>query len=215
MALLRELAAGGSALELGAGDGRVALPLAAAGVDVHAVEISPEMIDLLRARPGGTDLRVSRQDITDFDFGERYSLVYSVFATLFALPTQEAQIRCLASAARHLERGGRIVIETIVPLPGRFRSGQLVDARHVGDEVMIVAALNSLVEQVVTAQFIVLGPSGIRMYPIRLRWAWPAELDLMARLAGLRLVERWAGWGRERFTDASETHVSIYEALTV
>lgn len=212
VACLAELAAGGPVLELGVGTGRLALPLAARGLAVHGVDSSPEMIALLRAKAGGPDLPVTVGDFADLDLSEDFALVVLAFNTIFALPTQEAQVACFAIAAQHLRPGGRFVIEAFVPDPTRFTQGQMVRTYAIGvDQVILeVGEIDPAVQRMTTTK-VRLGPDGIRLYPANHRYAWPCELDLMARLAGLRLDRRFAGWDRAPFTGASTHHVTVYE----
>ena len=209
---LAELAGGGPALELGIGTGRVALPLAERGIEVHGLDISGAMVAKLREKSGGADLPVTMGDFTQFALEERYSLIYIVFNTLFALPSQEAQVECFRSVARHLADGGVFLLEAFVPDPGRFDRGQRISAGIVeNDRVTIDMGRHDPVTQTVASSHLYITPEGIRMYPVNTRYAWPSELDLMARLAGMRLRSRWADWRRNPFTAASTGHVSVYE----
>lgn len=211
---LTDLADGGPVLELGVGTGRLALPLAARGLAVHGMDSSPEMVDLLRAKPGGAELPVTLGDFSDLHVDERFTLVVLAFNTIFALPSQGAQVGCFAVAAEHLRDGGRFVVEAFVPDPTRFPAGQMVRPYRIGaDAVVLEVGEIDPVAQRMTTTKVRLGPDGVRLYPANHRYAWPAELDLMARLAGLRLEERWGGWERAPFTAASTHHVSVYERL--
>jgi SAM-dependent methyltransferase len=207
---LSELAGTGPVLELGIGTGRVALPLAQRGHEVHGVDASEAMVEKLRAKTG--DIPVTIGDFAELDVEGEFSLVYVVFNTFFALHSQEDQIRCFSNVARRLRRGGTFVIEAFVPDPGRFEQDQSFRTNQVGaDHVILEAARHDPVGQRVYAQSISLSETGTKFYPVRLRYAWPSELDLMARLAGLRLRGRWGGWHREPFTASSVRHVSVYE----
>ncbi|MGD8738499.1 MAG: class I SAM-dependent methyltransferase, partial [Anaerolineae bacterium] len=209
---LKELARSGRALELGIGTGRVALPLHHAGVRVEGIDASPAMVDRLRAKPGGDRIPVTLGDFADVDVVGHYTLVYVLFNTLFALLTQEEQIRCFQNVAAHLHPSGVFVVEAFVPDLTRYQGGQSLRTVHIGgDHVRIDAAQLDLVRQQITGQQVVLAEQGIRLYPVKLRYAWPAELDLMARLAGLRLRDRWAGWQKTAFSAESGKHVSVYE----
>ena len=209
---LAALAGSGPVLEFGAGTGRLALPLRARGLDVHGIEASPAMIERLRARPGGAELPVVRGDMSETQVDGRFSLVFVVFNTLIALLTQEAQLRCVANAARHLLPGGLFVVEIQVPDPGRYvRNQEPAVVRVEPDRVLFdVTRINPL-EQRMSVQHLHFSEQGIRMYPIEVRYIWPSELDLMARLAGFHLRERHGGWRGEPFTNASFAHVSVYE----
>ena len=199
-------------LELAIGTGRIALPLAARGLEVHGIDASPRMVERLRAKPGGAAIPVTIGDFAEVTAESTYSLVFVAFNTLFALTTQERQVRCFANVAERLGPGGRFVIEVFVPDVTRFDRGQRFAATAVEhDGIRIEASRHDPVAQTIETQEIDLGTSSIRLQPIHIRYAWPAELDLMGRLAGLRLQERWGGWRREPFTAASKQHVSIYE----
>jgi SAM-dependent methyltransferase len=211
VAFLEQLAGGGPALELAIGTGRVALPLAARGVHVGGVEISPEMLAKMRAKPGGDQIAVTLGDFADVPVQGTYRLVFVVFNTLFNLVTQEHQVRCFQNVAAHLTEDGVFVVEAFVPDPTHFRDGQYVDAEAVGvDEVWLDVCRHDAMAQRLDEVHVSLSAQGVRLYPVVVRYAWPSELDLMARIAGLRLKERWAGWAREPFTSASNTHVSVY-----
>ena len=209
---LRDLAGAGPALELGIGTGRVALPLAMQGVEVHGIDASEAMVAKMRAKPGGERLRVTIGNFADVDVAHKYSLVFVVFNTFFALSTQEEQVRCFANVASRLEPGGRFLIEAFVPDLSRFTGGQLVQATRVGaGEVRLEASRHDRAAQRVSSQYVLIDEAGIRLYPVQVRYCWASELDLMARLAGMRLAERWSNWRREPFTSASGSHISSYE----
>jgi SAM-dependent methyltransferase len=209
---LAELAGPGPALELGIGTGRVALPLAARGVRVHGIDASAAMVERLRAKPGGDAIPVTLGDFAGVPVEGSFPLVYVVFNTFFALPGQEDQVRCFAAVADRLAPGGAFVLTGFVPDQGLYAGGQSVRATHLGlDEVRLDLARHDPVAQRVEFQHVVLAEGGIRLYPGAIRYAWPSELDLMARLAGLRLRERWGGWRREPFGPDSGLHVSVYE----
>ncbi|KPM51812.1 SAM-dependent methyltransferase [Frankia sp. CcI49] len=202
----------GPALELGVGTGRVALPLAARGTTVVGIDASPRMLARLAAKPGGQDLEVVVGDFADVTApGGPFSLVYVVFNTFFMLCDQETQLRCFANVAAALRPGGLFVLEAFVPDQTRYDRGQrvLVDSLT-ADAARLSLALHDPVEQRVQVRHLTLGPEGLRTYPIELRYAWPSELDLMGRLAGLELAERWGGWSGQPFTAASLTHVSVW-----
>lgn len=208
---LERLAGDGPALELGIGTGRVALPLAARGVEVCGVDASQRMIDVLRSKSGGGDVDVVVGDFADFDLGRRFALVYVVFNTFFALTSQDDQIRCFECVARHLDDGGRFVLEVFVPDLARFDRHQRVGVDRVTlHEVELEISRHDPVHQRVSSQRVVVGEHGARLYPVFVRYAYPSELDLMARLAGLTLEHRWADWRRAPFTSDSAHHVSVY-----
>jgi SAM-dependent methyltransferase len=208
---LSQLAGAGRALELGIGTGRIALPLAARGIAVDGIDASEAMLERLRAKPGGSELSVTLGDFAAIDVPGTYDLIFVVFNTFFALLTQEDQIRCFAHVSEHLTSNGVFLIEAFVPDPSLYDRGQRLSATRVEtDRVQLDAARIDLATQQVTAQHILIGAEGIVLLPVQLRYAWPSELDLMARLAGLRLRERYGGWQGEPFTSSSAKHVSIY-----
>ncbi|MBA2274164.1 MAG: class I SAM-dependent methyltransferase [Actinobacteria bacterium] len=209
--LLARLAGGGRALELAIGTGRVAVPLTGAGVEVHGIDASEAMVAKLRAKPGGGDIPLTIGDFTDVGVEGKFSLVYVVFNTFFALTSQRDQVTCYRNVAEHLDDDGVFVIEAFVPDPTRFDRGQRVDAGRVEPgEVVIDASRHDPVSQRTFANHIVITEHGTRLFPVQIRYAWPSELDLMAELAGLVLKERWSGWRGQPFTSSSEAHVSVY-----
>ncbi|HZD71427.1 MAG TPA: class I SAM-dependent methyltransferase [Actinomycetes bacterium] len=208
---LAGLAGAGPVLELGIGTGRIALPLLERGLEVHGIDASERMVERLRGKPGGDRVTVTIGDFAEVAVDGRFSLVFVVFSTFFGLLDQESQVRCFQGVAARLAPGGAFVIEAFVPDPTRFSRGQHLDTREVtADTLRLDASIHDPVAQVVRAQHVFLDERGIRLYPVRIRYAWPSELDLMARLAGLTLAERWSGWQREPFTAAAGRHVSIY-----
>jgi len=210
--LLAELARGGRALELGVGTGRIAIPLAARGGETHGIDASPAMVKRLRAKPGGERIAATIGDFADVEAPGEFALVYVVFNTFFALLTQDEQARCFRNVAARLSAGGVFLIEAFVPDLSLYDKGQSVRTSSItNDAVSIQTARLDPVAQTITGQQVVAGAGGVRLYPVKLRYAWPSELDLMARLAGLRLRERRGGWLREPFDARSEKHVSIYE----
>ena len=213
--LLAELAAGGSVVEFGIGTGRLALPLAQRGLVVHGIEGSPKMAESLRRKPGGHALPVVIGDFAEVSAGTGFSLAVLVFNTVFALPSQDAQVRCFRNAAAHLRQGGRFVVEAWVPDVGSFRNGTAVRPVTVRDErvELEVARLQSATQTMWTTK-VHLTDAGVRLVPANHRYAWPAEMDLMARLAGLRLEQRWSSWDREAFTDDSPAHVSVWRKVS-
>ena len=212
VALLEALARGGPALELAIGTGRIALPLAARGLRVDGVDLSPAMVAKLRAKPGGERLSVTIGDFADVPVEGPYRLIFLIFNTLFNLLAQDQQVRCFENAARHLTDDGLFVVEAFVPsYLARLRDGQYVDAEAVDrDRVVLDVGRHDPVGQRLEESHVMLSAAGVRLFPIVTRYAWPSELDLMARIAGLRLHHRWGGWEREPFTAASRRHVSVY-----
>jgi hypothetical protein len=212
VAFLEHLAHGGPALGLAIGTGRIGLPLAERGIRVDGVEISRDMVARLRAKPGGDQIAVTVGDFADVPVQGDYRLIFVVFNTLFNLLTQDDQVRCFENVAAHLTDDGVFVVETMVPTYlARLRDDQYVDAEAIGvDEVRLDVGRHDPVTQTLDESHVVLTREGVRLYPIVARYAWPSELDLMARIAGLRLRERWGGWQGEPFTAASRLHVSVY-----
>ena len=206
------LAGDGRVLELAIGTGRVALPLAARGIAVEGIDASAAMVEQLRAKPGGELIPVTIGDMAQVPADGRFRLVYLAFNTLFGLLSQERQAECFASVTRALEPGGMFVIECFVPDLARFYHDQRVQARSVTeDSAIIEVSVHDRVRQRVTTQMITLGSQGIRLRPVAIRYSWPAELDLIAGQAGLRLAQRYAGWDQRPFTSASDNHVSVYQ----
>jgi SAM-dependent methyltransferase len=211
-AFLHDLAGDGSVLELGIGTGRIALPLAALGTSISGVDASPSMTARLRAKPGGDTIPVEIGDFSSIALGGPHQLVFVAFNTLFALPDQESQVRCFANVAAALTPEGRFVVEAFVPDLGRFHRGQNTSTELVGlDVVHLESAIHDSMNQRVDAAHVVITAAGTKIYPVQIRYAWPAELDLMARLAGLTLEHRWASWHREPFTSDSVSHVSVWQ----
>lgn len=213
--LLRELASGGRVLELGVGTGRIALPLAERGLEVVGIDASQAMIEKLRAKPGGDEIRVVQGSFAEMPAEldrERFDLIFVVFNTFFALLTQEEQVQCFRNVENHLTEEGHLLIEAFVPDLTRFEDGQAVRLIHLSQHAarLDVAQLDPVGQQI-SSQHVVLTEDGIQLYPVKLRYAWPAELDLMAELAGLRLQHRWSSWQKDPFTEESGKHISVYE----
>jgi SAM-dependent methyltransferase len=212
VAFLSSLAGEGPALELGIGTGRIALPLQDAGVRVHGIDASAAMVERMRAKPGGNDVQVTIGDFSDFSLDTRFPLIYVPFNTFFALLTQDDQVTCFRAVARHLAPGGAFAIEAFVPDLTRFDRGQRVSAVRVDpDSVSLDVSLSDHVEQFVSSQHVLIRNGEVRLYPVLIRFAYVAELDLMARLAGMRLRERWADWDRTPFSSTSGKHISVWE----
>jgi SAM-dependent methyltransferase len=209
--LLVELAGDGAALELAIGTGRVAVPLAARGVPVSGIELSTAMADRLRAKDGAQQIEVTIGDMVTTRVAGHFRLVYLVFNTIGNLTTQDQQVACFANAAAHLEPGGCFLIEVVVPDLRRLPPGE--DARVFAHAPGYVGydRYTDLVAQHATSHHFVADGSGARELTTPFRYVWPSELDLMARLAGLSLRDRWAGWDRSPFTGESTSHVSVWE----
>ncbi|MGI9022647.1 MAG: class I SAM-dependent methyltransferase [Acidimicrobiales bacterium] len=218
-AVLAELATAAAAdgtrparvLELGIGTGRLALPLAARGIEVHGIDASAAMVARLREKPGGQEIPVVVGDFADVGslVAGGYDLAFVAFNSLFELPDQATQCRCVAGAAGRLALGGRLVIEALAPDLTRVEQSITVIS-HGDDEVVLQATDHDPIAQVVRGHDVVLRPEGVKLLPWSIRYASVPEVDLMARLGGLELVERWGGWQREPFVAASSRHVSVY-----
>jgi SAM-dependent methyltransferase len=208
--VLAELARGGRALELGIGTGRIALPLAARGVPVHGIDLSRAMVARLRAKPGGDAIGVTIGDFATTRVEGAFSVAYLVFNTIMNLTTQAAQVACFRNVAAHLEPGGCFVIEVRVPELRRLPPGQNVVPWHVSPTRWVFYSYD-VATQAMRGNYVDLSDGRGEYTSIPFRYVWPAELDLMAQLAGLRLRERWEGWTREPFTSESGQHVSIWE----
>ncbi len=205
------LAGSGPVLELGIGTGRIALPLSERGVEVHGIDGSATMVEKLRAKPGGDTIPVAMGDFADVGVEGKYTVIYIPFNTIFALLTQEDQLRCFRNAASRLTDDGIFVFDAFVPDLARFDRHQRVGVEaHDPDAVRLEASMHDPVEQNITSRHLVLSEKGTKFYPLKIRYAWPSELDLMARLAGLRLRHRWGGWRKEPFSAKSTSHVSVY-----
>jgi len=208
--VLAGLAGGGGALELGIGTGRIALPLARRGVPVHGIDLSRAMVARLRAKPGGDAIGVTIGDFATTRVDGTFSLAYLVFNTINNLTTQEAQVACFGNAAAHLEPGGCFVIEVGVPELRRLPPGQNVVPFHVSPTRWAFDIYDTAT-QAMSSNYVTIEGGRGEYRSIPFRYVWPAELDLMARLAGMRLRDRWEGWAREPFTSESRQHVSVWE----
>jgi SAM-dependent methyltransferase len=207
---LAELAGDGAALELGIGTGRIALPLAARGVRVHGIDLSEAMVARLRAKPGAEAIGVTIGDFATTTVDGRFSLAYLVFNTINNLTTQDEQVACFRNVAAHLEPGGCFVIEVGLPQLQRLPPGETIRAfdvspTHLGFDEYDVA------RQGLISHHYSLVDGELEVVSMPFRYVWPSELDLMARLAGMTLRERWSGWKREPFTSDSTKHVSVWE----
>lgn len=208
---LAERAGSGPVLELAIGTGRVALPLIGRGIDVHGVDASEKMVARLRAKDGGHDVPVVFGDFKDVPVEGRFSLIYLVFNTIYALDSQDEQVACLSNAAEHLNEDGLFVVDGFFPDIGRFDRGQRTQVNEVEvDRILLDVSRHDPASQTISSQHVIIGSGGIDMYPVHIRYIWPSELDLMARLAGLRLTERFGGYREQPFTSASSMHVSVF-----
>jgi SAM-dependent methyltransferase len=207
---LADLAGHGAALELGIGTGRIALPLARRGVRVHGIDLSPAMVARLRAKPGGEEIDVAIGDFATTTIEGRFLLAYLVFNTIMNLTTQDEQVACFRNVAAHLEPGGCFVIEVGIPELQRLPRGETfvpfdVSPTHLGFDEYDVAR-----QGLISHHYSVVDDK-LEVNSVPFRYVWPSELDLMARLAGMTLRERWSGWKREPFTSESTKHVSVWE----
>jgi SAM-dependent methyltransferase len=208
--LLVELAGDGAALEFGIGTGRIALPLARRGVRVHGIDLSSAMVERLRAKPGGSDIGVTVGDFATTSVDGRFSLAYLVFNTIGNLTTQDEQVACFENAAAHLEPGGCFVIEVGVPDLQRLPFGEAFRPFHVSAGRLGFDEYDVVRQGLISHHFWV-EDGRWQNVSMPFRFVWPAELDLMARLAGMRLRDRWGGWAREPFSAESVKHVSVWE----
>jgi SAM-dependent methyltransferase len=208
--LLAGLAGSGRALELGIGTGRIALPLAARGVRVHGIDRSRAMVSRLLGKPGGETIGVTIGDFATATVDGRFAVAYLVFNTVMNLTTQAAQVACFRSVAAHLEPGGCFVVEVMVPRLRMLPPGQLIQPLHL-DATSVGFDEYDIATQGLVSHHIDLRDGRAERSSIPFRYVWPAELDLMAQLAGMRLRSRWGGWAGEPFTSDSLDHVSIWE----
>jgi SAM-dependent methyltransferase len=211
--LLAELAGGGAALELGIGTGRIALPLAARGVCVHGIDLSEAMVARLRAKPGGDAVAVTIGDFATTRVEGTFSLAYLVFNTIMNLTTQQAQVACFENVAAHLESGGCFVIEVMLPQLDRLSPGETIHPFYYESPTRFGLDEYDPADQGLISHHYADrdGTFGPRSIPFR--YVWPSELDLMARLAGMRRQERWSGWRREPFTSESGKLVGVWKKL--
>jgi Methyltransferase domain len=207
---LAELAGTGAALELGVGTGRLALPLGRRGIRVHGIELSPAMVAQLQAKPGADTIGVTIGDFATTRVGGTFTLAYLVRNTIANLTTQDQQVACFGNVAAHLEPGGSFVIELYIPELQRLPPGETIRAfdvtpTHLGFEEYDVAT------QIAYSHHYWMVDGKLETFSAPFRYVWPSELDLMARLAGMTLRERWSSWAREPFTSDSRSHVSVWE----
>jgi SAM-dependent methyltransferase len=211
---LAELAGTGRALELGIGTGRIALPLAQRGVPVHGIELSKAMVAQLRAKPGAEDIGVTIGDFATTTVDGKFSVAYVVWNTIMNLTTQAAQVACFRNVAALLEAGGCFVVEVGVPELQRLPPGERIRAFHVSETRWGFDEYD-VAKQGLTSHHFEIVDGRLERLSIPFRYAWPAELDLMAQLAGMNLRERLGGWEREVFTSDSRKHVSVWNKPVV
>nr|MDP9336451.1 class I SAM-dependent methyltransferase [Actinomycetota bacterium] len=210
VSFLADLAGQGAALELGIGTGRIALPLSLRGVHVHGIDLSPAMVAQLQRKPGAADVGVTIGDFATTKVDRRFTLVYLVRNTITNLTTQDEQVECFRNAAAHLEPGGCFVIEVYIPELQRLPVGETIHAftvtpTHLGFEEYDVAT------QIAFSHHYWVIDGRLETFSTPHRYVWPSELDLMARLAGMTLRERWSDWSRQPFTSDSTEHVSVWQ----
>lgn len=209
--LISELAGEGRILELAIGTGRVALPLAAKGHRIEGIEGSSEMVAKLQEKPGGTNIPVAIGDMADVDVEGPFDHIFLIYNTLFNLPDQDAQVRCFENVGKRLKPGGSFLIEAFVPDFSSFQDDQRVRTMRLDmNSVWIEAIAHDRVNQKTEAQRLRITQDGMKLVPLPMRYAYPPELDLMARLAGLTLENRWGDWQKGEFTKESKMHVSVY-----
>ncbi|MCA1711279.1 MAG: class I SAM-dependent methyltransferase [Actinobacteria bacterium] len=211
--VLAELAGDGAALELAVGTGRVALPLSARGVPVSGIELSPHMVEQLRRKPGAEAVPVTIGDMTSTRVPGRFALAYLVFNTIMNVTTQDEQVAVFVNAAAHLEPGGRFVVEVVVPQLRRLVPGELGRVFDLQPDHVGIETFDDPVGQVTWSHHWTVVDGRLQRDSAPYRYVWPSELDLMARLAGLRLRDRWADWTRAAFGSDSRSHVSVYEKV--
>jgi len=169
------------------------------------------VISKLRAKPGGAGIEVLKSSFAEFKLDQRFQLIYVVFNTFFGLLTQDEQVSCFRSVRAHLSPGGVFLLEVFIPDLCRFVDNQTVRATNItADVVRIEVTRHDPVAQQITNQHVLLSENGVRLYPVKLRYAWPTELDLMAQLAGLSLRHRWGSWTKDPFSERSKSHISVY-----
>jgi SAM-dependent methyltransferase len=207
---LVEIAGGGPALELGIGTGRIALPLAERGVEVHGLELSKSMAARLSSKPGGEGISVTIGDFATTRVEGSFSLAYLVFNTIMNLTTQAAQVSCFRNVAAHLQPGGLFVVEVMIPELRRLPPGETFRVFEASDEHWGVDEYDVATQGLISHHLEIVD-GRLERYSMPFRYVWPSELDLMAELAGMTLRERWGGWNREPFTSESRKHVSVWE----
>ena len=206
---LVERARGGPVLELGIGTGRVAVPLAQRGLQVHGIDLSPEMVAVLRAKPEAAGIGVTIGDFATTKVAGTFRLAYLVCNTIMNLTTQEAQVACFRNVSEHLDPGGCFVIEVGLPDPQRLPFGETIRPFHFSETRLGLDEYDVANQGLISHHYSVVGGQ-LELHAVPFRYVWPAELDLMARLAGMTLQERWSGWRREPFTSDSTHHVSVW-----
>jgi SAM-dependent methyltransferase len=209
VSFLAELAGTGAALEFGVGTGRIALPLSQRGVRVHGIDLSPAMVAQLRAKPGGDAVEVTIGDFASTVVEGTFRVVYVVFNTITNLTTQNEQVACFQNDARHLEPGGCFLIEVFVPALQRLPPGETIRAFTARPDRLGFDEYDVASQSLVSHHYSIVD-GRLQTLSLPFRYVWPAELDLMAQIAGLTLRERWSDWTRTPFTSESTIHVSVW-----
>ncbi|MEM6838878.1 MAG: methyltransferase domain-containing protein [Cyanobacteria bacterium P01_C01_bin.120] len=207
---LTELADGGRVLEFGIGTGRIALPLAMQGVEVHGIDLSQAMLTKLAEKTGGDRISVTQGDFATALCEGSFSLVYLIFNTIMNLTTQDEQVKCFQNAASHLDPGGSFVIEVMVPALQHIPFGETNRVFEFRDDHWGIDTYD-VVSQQLTSHHFRIRDGQTELSSIPFRYVWPSELDLMAKIANLTLKARWGGWKKEAFTNLSRHHVSVWE----
>jgi SAM-dependent methyltransferase len=208
---LARFAQGGRALELGIGTGRIAIPLHQEGIEVYGIDASQAMLAKLKSKPGGEDIHVSIGNLADVDVEGHFNLIFVVANTIFALTAQNEQVSCFKNVADHLTPSGVFVVEAFVPNLARFTDRQTVRVIDMDENgVRLEVSRLDLVNQQITGQQVFLTEEGSRLFPVKIRYAWPSEMDLLARHAGMTLQHRWSSWEGDPFTNDSTRHISVY-----
>jgi SAM-dependent methyltransferase len=209
---LANLARGGAALEFGIGTGRIALPLSRKGIDVCGIDFSPDMVEQLQLKRGADSIGVHIGDFATAKVQGSFQLVYLVFNTITNLTTQDAQVECFRNAAAHLKPGGCFVIETFIPQLRLLPPGETIRPHHFSQSRLDFDEYNVATQGLVSHHYRNVN-GAFQIYFLPFRYVWPSELDLMARMAGMRLRERWSDWNRQPFTNESTSHISVWEKL--
>jgi len=210
VSFLADLAGTGGALELGIGTGRIALPLSQRGVRVDGIDLSPAMVAQLQAKPGAGAIDVTIGDFATTRVGRTFRLAYLVYNTITNLTTQDEQVECFRNVAAHLEAGGCFVIEVFVPVLQRLPPGETIRTFTVSPTRLGFDEYDVATQMLVSHHYWAVDGQ-LEVFSAPHRYVWPSELDLMARLAGMTLRERWSSWSREPFTSDSTKHVSVWE----
>ena len=212
VSLIADLTGQGDILELAIGTGRIALPLAQRGLKVSGFDASPQMLDILKGKPGGADIPTWVAEMASFDLGQTFDFAFLVFNTLYNLTTQDEQLRCFQRVSEHLKPGGNFLVEAFMPNREGFENNQAVRTKHVDyDKVWLEAVQHDPIAQRLNYQRIRISQQGTELKPLPMRYVWPAELDLMARLAGLSPVAHWGGWHKQPLTRDSDFYVIVYQ----